>query len=67
MVLGNVFQDVPNAKIILYMFRTSQMTFIQSEHVKLDKTWLETQGHFKESFSKVMDVVGRLTSKHHET
>ena len=42
------------------------MSFIQNKHVKLDETYIYTQGHFKENFSNAMDILGRLTSKLHE-
>ena len=41
------------------------MNFIQNEHIKLDKTCLDTQGHFKANLSNFMDVLGLLTSKLH--
>ena len=43
------------------------MNFTQNEHVKLNETCLDTKGHFKATFSNFMDVLGRLTSKLHET
>lgn len=42
------------------------MNLIQTEHVKLDETCQDPQGHFKENLSNVMDVLGCLTSKLHE-
>ena len=66
-VLGDNFPDDSNPNIIFYKFNTSHMNFIQNEHVKLDETCLDTQGLFKENLSNIMDVLGRLTSKLHET
>lgn len=43
------------------------MNFVQNEHVKLKETCIGTQSSFKENRSNVMDVVGHLTSKIHET
>ena len=65
-VLGDVFLDISNPKMILFDFITSHMNFIQNEHVKLDKTCIDTQGCFKANLSNVMDILGRLTSKLHE-
>ena len=53
--------------MIFYDFRTYHMNFIQKKHRKLDETCLGTQGHFKAHVSNVMEVLGRLTSKLHET
>ena len=39
------------------------MNFMYKEHVKLNETCLDTQGHFKAHLSNIMDVLGRLTSK----
>ena len=66
MVFGDIFLDVSNPNILLYVFRTSDMSFIQKEHVKLDETCLDTQSRFKANLSNVMNVLGRLTSKLHE-
>ena len=55
MVLGDVCPDVSNPKILVQVFRTSHMNFIQNEHVKFDETCLDTQGHFKVNMSNVMD------------
>ncbi len=43
------------------------MNFIQNKQAKLDETWLDTQFHFKAHISKIMDVLGHLTPKLHET
>ena len=43
------------------------MSFVKNEHVKLNKTYIDTQGSPKESLSNVMDVFGRLPSKLYET
>ena len=67
LVLGDVFPDVFNPNMIVYDFNTSQMNFIRNEHVKLDETCLDTQGNFKAHLSNIMYVLGRLTSKLHET
>ena len=53
--------------MIIYELKTYHMSFIQNEHVKLDETYIDTQGHPKASLSNVMDILGRLTSKLHET
>ena len=47
MVLGDVFLDVSNPNINVYDINTCNMNFIQNEHVKLDETFLDTQGLFK--------------------
>ena len=67
MVLGDVFPDVSKLNMFLYEFRISHMNFNQNEHVKLDKTCLDRNGHFKANLSNVMDVLGRLTFKLHKT
>ena len=56
MVLGEVFLDVSNPKMIVYEFRTYHMNFTQNKHVKLNKTCLDPQGRFKVTLSNVMDV-----------
>ena len=66
-VLGDVFPEVSNSKMLVYEFRTYHMNFIQNEHVKLNKTCIDTQGRFKANLLNVMDVLGRLTFKFHET
>ena len=66
-VLGDVFPEVSNSKMLVYEFRTYHMNFIQNEHVKLNEIYQDTQGHFKENLSNVVDVLGRVTSKLHET
>ena len=43
------------------------MNFTQNEHVKLNETCLDTQGHFEEHLSNIMNVLGNLTSKLYET
>ena len=55
-VLRDVWPGVSNSNILLYEFSTYHINLIQNESVKLDKTCLDTQGHFKEKFSNVMDV-----------
>ena len=61
-VLGDVLTDLSNPKNILQNFITPHMNLIQNEHIKLDETFLDTEGHFKATLSNVMDVLGRLTS-----
>ena len=46
---------------------TYHIFFVQNEHVKIDDTYIDKQGRFKEKLSNVMDVLRRLTSKLHET
>ena len=41
------------------------MNFIKNEHVKLDETCLNTQGHFKATNSNVMDVSPPHSTKHY--
>ena len=48
--------DVSNPNMTVYVFITTHLNFIQNERVKLDETYLDTQGHFKATFSNVMDV-----------
>ena len=67
MVLGDVFPDVSKLNMFLYEFRISHMNFNQNEHVKLDKTCLDTQGNFNAHLSNVMDVLECLTSELHKT
>ena len=43
------------------------MNLIQNEHVKLDEICIDTQGRFKANLLNIMEVIGRLTSKLHET
>ena len=66
MVLGYVCPDVSIPNIILYEFIHCHLNLIQNEQVKLNKTHLDTQGHFMATLSNVVDVLRRLTSKHHE-
>ena len=63
MVLGDVIPDILNPNMILHYFRTTHMNFTQNEHVKLDETCLDTQGHFKATLLNIMDVLGCFTSK----
>ena len=53
--------------MFVYEFRTYHINFIQNEHVKLDETYINIQGHFKENLLTVKDFLGRLTSKIHKT
>ena len=53
--------------MIVYNFNTSNMNFIQNEHVKLNQTLLDVQGRLKAYLSNIFDVLGQLTSKHLET
>ena len=57
MVLGDVFSDDSKPSMFVYDFRTSHMNFIQNEHVKLDKTCIDTQGHFKANLLNVIKVL----------
>ena len=66
-VLGDVFPDVSNPNIIYITLGNLYMNFIQKEHVKLNEIYQDTQGHFKANLSNVVDVLGRVTSKLHET
>ena len=59
-VLGDTCPDFSHKNMILYVFITSYMIFIQNEHVKLNETYLDTQGHFKEELSNVTDVLWGL-------
>ena len=43
------------------------MNFIKNKHVELDETRLDVQGRLKAHLSNALDVLGRLTSKLHET
>ena len=43
------------------------MSFIKNKYVKLDKTYIDMQDHFKVNLLNIKDVLGRLTSKIHET
>ena len=61
------YRDISTANMFIYDFRTYHMSFIQNEHVKLDKIYIDTEGHFKENLSNVMDVLKRFTSKLYET
>ena len=67
LVLGDVFPDVFNPNMIVCEFISSHMNFLHNELVKPDKTCIDTQGCFKLTLSNVMDILGRLTSKLHET
>ena len=67
MVLGDVLPDVSNPKMILHNISTSHMNFIQNKYLNLKETCLCKQGHLKANHSKVMDDLGRPTSKIHET
>uniref|UniRef100_UPI003390CA14 hypothetical protein n=1 Tax=Acinetobacter baumannii TaxID=470 RepID=UPI003390CA14 len=67
LVLGDVFPEVFKSNMTVYDLITSHINFIQNERLKLDETCLDTQGHFKLTLSNIIDVLGRLTSKLHET
>ena len=67
LVLGVVFPDFSNLKMILYYFITYHMNFLKNEQLKLEETSLDTQGHFYANFLNVTDVLWGLTSKLHET
>ena len=67
LVLGDVCPDVSNPNIIVFDFRISYINFIKNEHIKLDETCQDTQGHFKANLLNVTDVIGCLISKLHET
>ena len=67
MVLGDVFLDVSKPNILVYKFVSYNIIFIMNEHVKPDKTCIDTQGHFKVNLSNVMDVLRRLISKLQKT
>ena len=56
--IGNIYLDVSNPNMTVYDFKTSHMNFIKNENIKLDKTCVETQGHFKATCSNIMDVLG---------
>ena len=43
------------------------MSFIKNKYVKLDKTYIDMQDRFKVNLLNIKDVLGRLTSKIHET
>ena len=43
------------------------MNFTQNEHVKLNETCLDTQGHFNTLLPNVIGVFGDFTSKLYET
>ena len=53
--------------MFVYEFKNYQINFILNKHVKLDETYIDTQGHFKANLSNIMDVLGLLTSKLYET
>ena len=53
--------------MILYKFNTYHINFIQNEHVRFNKTFLNIQGRLKAYLSNTLDVLGRLTSKLIET
>ena len=63
LILGDVCPNVSNPKMILYKFITSHINFIENEHVRLNETCLDTQGHFKENLLNIMNIPGLLTSK----
>ena len=67
LVLREFFLDVSIPNMILYDFSTYNMNFTQNKHIKLNETCLDTQGYFKAHLPNDMDVLGRLSSKHHET
>ena len=45
MVLRDFSLDVSNTDMFLYEFKNSHINFIKKEHVKLDETCQDTQGH----------------------
>ena len=67
MVIGDNFPEFSYPNMILYKFNTYHMNFIQNEHVKHKETGLDVQGRLKAYLSNALDVLGRLTFKHHET
>ena len=66
-VVADVWQEFSRRNMISYEFITSHMNFTLNEHVKLDETYLDTQGHFRVTHLNVIDVLGCLTSKLHKT
>ena len=61
------FLDFSNPNMFVYEFITSHINFIQNEHIKLYKRCLDKRGRYKANTSNIMDVLGSLTSKLHET
>ena len=50
--------------MILYDIRISHNNFIQNKQIKLDEGH---KGHFEANLTNVMEVLGRLALKLHET
>ena len=53
--------------MFVYDLTICHINFIQNKHAKLDETHQGTQVHFKANLSNVMEILGRMTSKLHET
>ena len=62
-----LYLDVFNQNVIVYEFRNFHINLIQNKHVKLDETYIDRQGRFKENLLNIMKVLGCLTSKLHKT
>ena len=41
------YPDISHQNMFAYNFRTYYMSFVKNEHIKLDETCIDTQGHFK--------------------
>ena len=67
MVIWDVFLDISDPNMLVYEIFTYNISFIQNEHVKFDEKRQDTQGNYKANLSKVMEILGQLTSKFHET
>ena len=50
--------STPN--MFVYEFRIYHMSFVKKEHIKRDKTYIDTQGRFKANLSNIIDVLRRL-------
>ena len=66
LVLGDFCPDVSNSNIFIYEFRTSHINFIQ-KNIKLNETCQDKQGRYKATLLNVIDILGPVTSKLHET
>ena len=51
------YPDFFNPNMFIYEFITCHMSFIKNEHVKLDETYIDTQGRFKANLLNVMDFL----------
>ena len=59
-----LYQDVSTPNLLEFKLRKYQMSFKKNKHVKIDETYLDTQGRLKVRLSNVMDIWPPNFTKH---